>query len=614
MTKMSYNKMQFTVCSVGGGSSGAVVATRLVEDPSTRVLLLEAGGAPDGMSHIPMMALFMQQGRLDWKYRTVPQEKACFGINGRVSTITMFPFVLLNQNIRTVNILLQQSRWPRGKTLGGTSVINLMIYHRGNRRDYDQWEREGNTGWGWKDILPYFLKSEDNRDPDIAFNGYHGVGGPLSVSRPPYKTPIADAFEEAGSLLVGPTTDLNGPRQIGLAHSQATLKDGLRWSVYKAYIQPNEKKSNLNILRSAFVKKKRNPEDAIVQVEFDESKRAIGVTFRYKRKDFFANVTEEVIVSAGAINSPQLLMLSGVGPREHLEGLGIPVVADLPVGDNLQDHMGFAGVPYTINISLPSTYRSLVSTINEFLLDPKGPLSMISVEGVGFVNTPLANQTDDWPDVQLILMPGSPSMDPQNTARKMTGLTDEVYNEVFRPYEGQSSFMISVFLLRPKSRGTIRLKSTNPYDHPLIDPKYFHDPDDLAIVVEDPSVCMGAGTKIALQVSNSTPFQRLGATRFETLYPECRHLEAWSDQYLSCISSSYSVTTYHPVGTCKMGPRGDPTAVVDPELRVQGGVTGLRVVDASIMPNIVSGNTNAPCIAIGEKAADLLRGKSRDSS
>ncbi|UYV79114.1 hypothetical protein LAZ67_17001155 [Cordylochernes scorpioides] len=433
---------------------------------------------------------------------------------------------------------------------------------------------------------------ESNEDRHGCVQGYHGVGGPLAVSRPPYKTPIADAFEEAGRLLVGPTTDLNGPRQIGLAHTQATLKDGMRCSVYKAYIEPNKKKPNLKILTSAFAKK----------VEFDESKRAIGVTFQSKRKNFFANVTKEVIVSAGAINSPQLLMLSGVGPREHLEGLGIPVVADLPVGDNLQDHVGFVGIPFTINISLPSTYRSLVSTINEFLLDPgKGPLSMISVEGVGFVNTPLANQTDDWPDVQFILLPGSPSMDPENTARKMTGLTDEIYNEVYKPYEGQSSFMISVFLMRPKSRGTIRLKSTNPYDHPLIDPKYFHDPDDLTRVVE--------GTKIALQVSNSTPFQRLGATRFETLYPECHHLEPWSDQYLSCISSSYSVTTYHPVGTCKMGPRGDPTAVVDPELRVQGGVTGLRVVDASIMPNIVSGNTNAPCIAIGEKAADLLRGK-----
>ncbi|UYV79112.1 hypothetical protein LAZ67_17001151 [Cordylochernes scorpioides] len=425
----------------------------------------------------------------------------------------------------------------------------------------------------------------------------------------------------------------------GLAHTQATLKDGMRCSVYKAYIEPNKKKPNLKILSSAFAKK-ADSRRCDVQVEFDESKRAIGVTFQSKRKNFFANVTKEVIVSAGAINSPQLLMLSGVGPREHLEGLGIPVVADLPVGDNLQDHVGFVGIPFTINISLPSTYRSLVSTINEFLLDPgKGPLSMISVEGVGFVNTPLANQTDDWPDVQFILLPGSPSMDPENTARKMTGLTDEIYNEVYKPYEGQSSFMISVFLMRPKSRGTIRLKSTNPYDHPLIDPKYFHDPDDLTRVVEesfhctllkknfrsvktlqirklDADLCVRAGTKIALQVSNSTPFQRLGATRFETLYPECHHLEPWSDQYLSCISSSYSVTTYHPVGTCKMGPRGDPTAVVDPELRiwcggprVQGGVTGLRVVDASIMPNIVSGNTNAPCIAIGEKAADLLRGK-----
>ncbi|XP_031636386.1 glucose dehydrogenase [FAD, quinone] [Contarinia nasturtii] len=553
---------------VGGGSAGAVVANRLTEVENWNVLLLEAGGDETEVSDVPLMAGFLQLSPLDWKYKTEPQGTACLAMTGG------------------------RCNWPRGKVIGGSSVLNYMLYLRGHKKDYDDWEAMGNTGWGYKEALYYFKKSEDNTNPYLASTPYHSTGGYLTVGEAPFHTPLAAAFVQAGVEMGYENTDLNGEKGTGFMIAQGTVRRGSRCSSAKAFLRPARLRPNLHIAMHAHV----------TRLMIDpKTKRAFGVEFIRDRKIHYIRASKEVIVSGGAVNSPQILMLSGIGPKAELAKHKIPLIKDAPVGENLQDHIALGGLTFGVNqeVSIVESRVQSVSTVLQYAVFGQGPLTILGgVEGLAFVKTKYANASDDVPDIEFHFISGSTNSDGGNQLRKAHGLTQKFYDAVFSPYNNRDTWSILPMLLRPKSTGSIRLRSRNPFDYPYIYPNYFFDDSDLKTLVE--------GVKIAVAVSQTNSMQRFGSKLIAYKWPGCAHLESFTDEFWECMIRQYSATVYHPVGTCKMGPYWDSTAVVDPELRVYG-VRGLRVIDASIMPKLVGANTNAPVMMIGEKGADMIK-------
>ncbi len=519
---------------VGAGSAGCVLANRLSADPSRRVCLLEAG--PEDTSpwiHIPVGIFFtMRSKTLNWGYTTEPQPH------------------------------LRQRRlfWPRGKTLGGCSSSNAMVYTRGHRRDYDAWATSGNQGWSYADLLPLFKRSQhQERGP----SEYHGTGGPLNVADPRQRSAISEVFIRAATEVGYPRNDdFNGPEQEGVGFYQVTQKDGRRCSSARAYLHPIRQRPNLTVITNALASR----------ILF-QGRRAVGVAYL----DRVGNTVElqarlEIVLSGGAINSPQLLLLSGVGPRAELERHGIPLVRELPgVGQNLQDHLDvivahrdLRRASYGFALSfLPTLLESIV----EYRRHGRGFLTSNLAEVGGFVKS---DPTLPLPNLQY-------------------HLTSTILDDHGRRIWGGYGYSLHVCDLRPKSRGYLALKSADPRDPPLIQPNYLSHPDDLETLL--------AGVKTCRKILAAPAF---GGYRGEELFPGAA---VQSDDELREFIRRRAETIYHPVGTCKMG--HDPLAVVDDRLRVHG-VRGLRVVDASIMPTLIGGNTNAPVMVIGEKAADLM--------
>ncbi len=523
---------------VGAGSAGCVLAARLSENPAVRVLLLEAGPPDDADEiHIPAALNLLFKSTYDWNYQTVPQERA----GGR------------------------SIYWPRGRTLGGSSAINAMIYIRGSRYDYDAWRDDyGCEGWGYTDLLPYFIRAENNSRGPSAF---HGGLGPLSVQDPRYKSALTTAFvESARRCGMAANEDFNGLQQDGAGFYQLTQQSGRRWSAADAYLHPAADRPNLTVQT-----------DAQVTGLVIEGDRAAGVRYLHRGEEEIARAEAEVILAAGAIGSPQLLMLSGIGPADHLREHGIAVLADSQgVGANLSDHP-----VVTAMWSTPKT-RSLAekagpANLMRWRLTHSGPMTTNVAEAGGFSRTDEALAA---PDIQWHVLP-VPYQD--------GGLADPAIR----------ALSVLITLVAVGSRGTIRLRSSDPRHSPAIDPAYLSDGADMEPLVK--------AIRMAREFAAARPLSKICKSE---LAPG---QDVRTDAELRAYIRSDISTIYHPVGTCAMG--GDSrlvasklTSVLDTELRVRG-IDGLRVVDASVMPTVPRGNTNAPTIAIAERAADLISGR-----
>jgi choline dehydrogenase len=512
---------------VGAGSAGCVLANRLTEDPQTSVLLIEAGGSDKKQEiHIPAAFSKLFKTSYDWAYFTEEEPQ------------------MANRKLY----------WPRGKVLGGSSSINAMIYIRGNHYDYDSWRDEGNEGWGYADVLPYFKKGENQeRGP----SEYHGTGGPLNVSDRRYTNPLSLAFVEACKELNIPANDdFNGATQEGAGLFQVTQKNGTRWSTVDAYLKPALGRKNLTV--------QINTQVARIEIALG---RATGITYLMDGKSETVRANREVLICGGAINSPQLLLLSGIGPADDLKALNIPVMDDLPgVGQNLQDHLA-SGVSYQSTQPISLNDAEKTSNVIHFLFRKRGPLTSNIAESGAFVTI---QKDAPAPDIQFHFAPIF------------------FMNHGLDPIPGHG-FTIGPTLLHPRSRGRIALRSNDPLAHPTIQANYLKEEEDTRVMLQAIRLSHDLARTRAFDSFRGSPV--LGG-------PDL------NDEETLQLIREHSETLYHPVGTCKMG--NDPLAVVDNQLRVHG-IEGLRVIDASIMPTVPSGNTNAPTIMIAEKIADLLK-------
>lgn len=437
---------------VGAGSAGSVLANRLTEISDWQVLLLEAGQDEQFLTEIPLMASILDVTHYNWGYKAEKHAKACINMEGGVCN------------------------WPSGKAVGGTSVINDLLYSRGNKYDYDEWQSLGNDGWNYRDVLPYFIKSERAVGMDDIDLDYHGTDGYLNVEHSPYRSPLVKTFLKSASEFGYPTTDINGRSPFGFAPTQSTMRNGRKCSASKAFLRPVRDRPNFHLAKGAFVTKLLiNP----------ETKQAFGVEFRKNRKLYYIMAKREVLLSAGATNSPQILMLSGIGPRNHLEEINIPVIKDLPVGFNLQDHVSFPGLAFLVNESITLTGPKVlsVSSIYDNIVNRKGPFTVPGgAEAYGFVKSS-QNKVGNV-DLELILAGAAINCDTTGSVRNLLGITNSFYDTVYEGIKEKDAFSIVPIFLKPKSRGRIMLRSTNPYDAPLIYPNFFDDESDLDIMVE----------------------------------------------------------------------------------------------------------------------------------
>ncbi|XP_065201436.1 glucose dehydrogenase [FAD, quinone]-like [Planococcus citri] len=552
---------------VGAGTAGCVIANRLTEVSQWKVLLIEAGGPETLLMDVPQYTTLNQLTEgTNWNYYTEPEDRSC------------------------LSLVNKRCRFPRGKVMGGCSVLNSMIQTRCNKRDYDLWESQGNPGWSYEKVLPYFKKSEDMTIPEYAKDRkHHATGGPLTISTNAYRTPLARAFLEAGAEIGYKVHDHDGDEQIGFSYIQTTVRNGSRLSASKAFLHPIRNRRNLHVKKYAQVTK------VIID---PTTKQARAIEFVRNNKRYVVRARKEIILSAGATNTPQILMLSGIGPKEHLREFDIPLIQNLRVGFNLQDHQAVGGVIFTVNQSVALKFNRVLNLQNviNFADYHSGPLAIPNVEAIAFLETRLHPEEKDYPDMELLFVGGSYVSNPFN--KMAFGLSEELWQAVYEPLQDKDMWTVFPMIMRPKSRGRIKLRSADPFDKPVIHPNYFSAEEDLDTMVR--------GIKAAVALSKTKAMQKFASEFHKIPIPGCRHHVFMSDDYWRCQAMHVTNTIYHLSGTCKMGPKSDPEAVVDATLKVYG-IKGLRVADASIMPTIPTGHINAPTGMIGEKVSDMIK-------
>lgn len=539
------NEFDFIV--IGSGSAGSVVANKLSENPQWRVLVLEAGGYPSSTSDIPGLVFNLQETDEDWQYQTEPSKTSCLGLkDGRC-------------------------RWPRGKVLGGTSTINAMLYIKGNKRDFDHWAELGNIGWDWNNVKEEFTDVEKI----------------LQINKYTYGDPIKHAIEDAYKLKNYQILSEDNPESpIGIFTSPSTIDNGLRNNAAKAFLGKFKNRKNLFVSTNTFVEK----------ILIDPKTNTVnGVKVNITGRILEIKAAKEIVLSGGSINSPQLLMLSGIGPEEHLKNIGIDLLRDLPVGENLQDHLVHVGlyVALATDSTLPEQKgENMLNIIHQYFSQRKGPLSTIGLTQIcSFINT---KNDSVYPNIQyhhIMYNQHDNFLWPQ--VAKVMGCNNETVLSISEILKTSNLLMIIPTLLNPKSKGRIFLKSKDPYESPLIYPEYLTDKndDDLNVMLE--------AIRFIEKLIELPPIQKFQPAIVPLDIPGCEKYEFRSDNYWKCSLRYLSSTVYHPTSTCKMGAVDDGTAVVDPRLRVHG-INKLRVVDASIMPKVVSANTQATAMMIGQ--------------
>lgn len=547
-------RTEYDFIVIGAGTAGCVVANRLSANPDWNVLLVEAGPEETTLMDVPLFVHLLQTSDvINWKYRSEPSSKYCLAMEDERCTL------------------------PRGKVMGGSSVLNFMIYTRGNKWDYDNWAKLGNEGWSFKEVEPIFKDIEQHH---------------LGVSPVNYQTPLSVAYLQGmNELGVEQTKDYSGVQQSGVTLLQTTTKGGYRVSSNKAYIRPVRSRKNLHVLTNTMVTR-------IVL----EGKQAVGVEILQNNaeKSVVIKVRKEAIVAAGAINSPQLLMLSGIGPSQHLKDNQIKPLVDLPgVGDNLMDHTTPGYLHYTINeTNIPIRQGLSVSPWLQYIRDGSGLLGLPGTcESLAFVDTTNFTRIDTIPDLEFLQISGAVYDTPEG--RLFWGLHMKHYMRMFwsAVSNNQPGFAVGLYVLRPKSRGSVKLSDNRHTTHPKINTNYFAAAEDMQITLR--------GIRKLIELEHTAAFKRINATMLRPMLSGCTKYTLDSDAFWECYVRHVTLSVYHYSGTCKMGPTSDPMAVVDPRLRVYG-VDGLRVADASIFPELVSGHPNAAVFVVGEKAATMI--------